>query len=108
MLYTGRYSQFYVDLINVDPTVRQITSLSLNAFDYFMLHFALHGLYPLHRTHPAALDVHNEKADTVYVCLCAEYMCSFLLSEPNAIVIPNNICGTVKIASVMAPIQPIQ
>lgn len=108
MLYTGRYSQFYAEMVNVDPMVRRITSLSLNAFDYFMLHFALHGMEPLHRIHPAALVVHNEKSDTMYVCLSADYLCSFLPSHPDTVVMPNNICGTIKMTSVMAPIQPIQ
>lgn len=106
MLYTGRYSQFYADMINIDPNRRQIVSLSLNAFDYFILHFVLYGMIPLHRMHPAALAVHNEKWKTIYFFLTADYVCSFLPSHPEAIVLPS-ICGSVKMATVM-PIQPIQ
>lgn len=91
MLYTGRYAPFYADTLNIDPAVRQITSLSLNAFDYFMLHFALHGLQPLHLLHPAAMDVHNEKRKTLYIYLVADYMCTFLPSHPDAVVLPSNV-----------------
>lgn len=91
MLYTGRYAPFYADMLNIDPAVRQITSLSLNAFDYFILHFALHGLQPLHLLHPAAMDVHNEKRKTLYIYLVADYMCTFLPSHPDAVVLPSNV-----------------
>lgn len=107
MLRSGRYAQFYADMLNVDATVRQITSLSMNAFDYYMLHFALHGMHPLHLMHPAAMDVHNEKRKTLYIYLAADYMCSFLPSHPDAVVMPSNVaCGSSKMSSVMQPIQP--
>lgn len=106
MFYSGRYAPFYADMVSVDPHVRQIASLSMNAFDYYMLHFALHGMQPLHLMHPLAMDVHNEKRKTVYVFLVADYMCSFLPSHPEAVVLPSNVSGTAKLSGVLQPIQP--
>ena len=94
-------------MINIDLGRRQISSLSLNAFDYYILHFVLHGMVPLHEMHPGALAVHNENWNTVYFCLTADYLCCFLPSQPDSVVLPSNICGSVK-ASTAMPIQPIQ
>lgn len=107
MLQSGQYSVFYTDLLNVDPFRRKITSLSLNAFDYFILNFVIHGTLPLHKMYPAALQVHNERMKTVYFFLTAEYLCSFLPSSPDTIVMPTNICTTVK-APQPTPVQQLQ
>lgn len=107
MLHSARYPPFYSEMINIDPNRRQIVSLSLNAFDFFLMHFILHGTVPLHRLHPAALAVHNEKWKTLYFYLTADFVCTFMPSHPDSAVLPTNICGSVKMATVM-PIQPIQ
>lgn len=99
VIESGRYSAFYSDIINIDPFRRQVVSLSLNAFDYFMFHFALHGTVPLQLLHPTALTLGNEKAKTLYLILTAEYLCTFLPSHPDSIVLPQIVSGTIKVAS---------
>lgn len=100
-------SNFYSDMINIDPCRRQIVSLSLNAFDYFILHFLLHGLSPIHIMYPGALAAHNGMWKTLYFTLTADYLCTFLPANPENIVMPTNICGSVK-TTTNVPIQPIQ
>lgn len=110
MLNNGRYSVFYSDILNIDPYRRQISSLQLNAFDYFILHFALHGMTPLHKQFPAALTVHNDQLKTVYYFLTADYVCTFLPTDPNAVVMPSNVYCSVKSAATvsMSPIVPVR
>lgn len=107
MLHSRHFSQFYADKINIEPCRREIVSLSLNAFDYYMLHFVLHGMVPLHKMYPGALAVHNENWKTIYFYLTADYLCSFLPGNPDSVVLPSNICNSMKVTSTM-PIQPIQ
>lgn len=107
MFHCGRYSVFYSDMLNIDPYRRQVTSLSLNAFDYFIFHFVLHGMVPLHLMHPGALAVHNDNLKTVYFYLTADYLCAFLPSDPDTCVMPSNVFCSVKSAATV-PIQPIQ
>ncbi|KAL9873263.1 sphingomyelin phosphodiesterase 4 isoform X2 [Glossina fuscipes] len=107
MIQTGQYSIFYADLFNVDTFRRQVISLSLNAFDYYILHFCIYATFPLHKMYPAALQVHNEHMKTVYFFLTAEYLCNFLPCRPDSVVMPPNICPTVKAPQPM-PIQPLQ
>ncbi|KAG4078094.1 hypothetical protein HA402_002145 [Bradysia odoriphaga] len=107
VLLNGGYSNFYTDMINIDPIRRQIVSLSLNSFDYFILHFLLHGLSPIHIMYPGALAAHNGMWQTLYFTLTADYLCTFLPANPENIVMPTNICGSVK-TTANVPIQPIQ
>lgn len=106
MLNSGRFSVFYSDIVNVDPCRRQVTSLHLNAFDYFVFHFVIHGMLPLHKTFPAALTVHNDHLKTVYYYLAADYLCSFLPSDPHATVMPANVFCSIKSAAPI-PISPM-
>ncbi|XP_069964053.1 sphingomyelin phosphodiesterase 4 isoform X1 [Bactrocera oleae] len=108
MIQSGQYSLFYADLVNIDPFRRQVTSLVLNAFDYYMLHYVIHATFPLHKMYPAALQVHNERMKTVYFFLTAEYLCTFLPGNPDAIVFPTNICTSVKAPQPLQPVQPLQ
>ncbi|XP_017468610.1 PREDICTED: sphingomyelin phosphodiesterase 4 isoform X1 [Rhagoletis zephyria] len=108
MIQSGQYSLFYADLVNIDPFRRQVTSLLLNAFDYYMLHFVIHATFPLHKMYPAALQVHNERMKTVYFFLTAEYLGTFLPDNPDAIVYPTNICTSVKAPQPLQPVQPLQ
>lgn len=96
MLESGRYSLYYSDLIRVNPLSRQVTHISLNAFDYYLLHFAIHGTANLHRNYPAIANVHAEKLTTVYFSLTAEYI-TWFLPNPDVLVMPPNIDGTVKV-----------
>lgn len=98
MLESGRSSFFYADLIRVNPLTRQITHISLNAFDYYMLHFAIHGqgISKLHNN-LALANIYAEKLTTVYFSLAAEYISWFLPSNPVSQVLPPNIGGTVKV-----------
>lgn len=110
MLNNGRYPIFYADLLNIDPYRRQIASLQLNAFDYFILHFVLHGMSPLHKQIPAALTVHNDHLKTVYYFLTADYLCTFLPTDPNTEVQPLNVYCSIKSAAPvpMSPIVPMR
>ncbi|CAD6991436.1 sphingomyelin phosphodiesterase 4 [Ceratitis capitata] len=108
LMQSGQYSLFYADLVNIDPFRRQVTSLLLNAFDYYMLHYVIHATFPLHKMFPAALQVHNERMKTVYFFLTAEYLCTFLPGNPDAIVFPINICASVKAPQPLQPVQPLQ
>lgn len=110
MLNTGRYSVFYSDILNIDPYRRQVASLQLNAFDYFILHFTLHGMSPLHKQLPAALTIHNDHLKTVYYFLTADYLCTFLPTDPNSEVQPSNVYCSVKSATPvpMSPIVPMR
>ncbi|XP_075145341.1 sphingomyelin phosphodiesterase 4 isoform X2 [Haematobia irritans] len=107
LIHSGQYSMFYADLINIDPFRRQVTSLSLNAFDYYILNFVIHATCPLHKSYPAALQVHNERLKTCYFFLTAEYLCNFLPSRPDAMVMPSNVCTSVKAPQPM-PVQQLQ
>lgn len=106
MLNNGRYPIFYADILNIDPYRRQIASLQLNAFDYFILHFVLHGMSPLHKQIPAALTVHNDHLKTVYYFLTADYLCTFLPTDPNAEVQPSNVYCSIK-STAPVPLSPI-
>ncbi|XP_058818263.1 sphingomyelin phosphodiesterase 4 [Topomyia yanbarensis] len=99
LLESGRYPAFYSDIINVDPFRRQIVSLALNAFDYFIFFFVLHGIVSPQQLCPAALSLGNEKAKTLYLILTAEYLCTFLPSHPDSIVLPQIVCGSIKVSS---------
>lgn len=107
LLESGRYPLFYSDILNIDPFERTITSLHLNAFDFYILNFAIHGTIPIHKEYSAALAIQNDKLKSVYFFLTADYLCSFLPSDPDAVVMPQNICGTVKTTPVI-PVQPIR
>jgi len=72
-----------------------------------MFHFAIHGTLPFHKMYPAALSINNEKWKSVYLLLTADYVCSFMPSHPDAVVIPRNICGSVKTSPTIS-IQPIK
>lgn len=110
MLNNGRYSVFYSDILNIDPYRRQIASLQLNAFDYYILHFILHGMSPLHKQFPAALQVHNDHLKTAFYFLTADYVCTFLPTDPNQDVMPANIHCSIKSAATvpMSPIAPMR
>ncbi|XP_055625696.1 sphingomyelin phosphodiesterase 4 [Toxorhynchites rutilus septentrionalis] len=99
LMESSRYSAFYSDIVNIDPFRRQIVSLSLNAFDYFMFNFALHGMVPAQRLCPTVLSMGNEKAKSLYLILTAEYLCTFLPSHPDSVVLPQIVGGTVKVSS---------
>ncbi|TDG52183.1 hypothetical protein AWZ03_001464 [Drosophila navojoa] len=98
---------FYSDLINIDPIKHQLTTLSLNAFDFYMLHFVLHALVPLHTINPIAMQIHSERTKTVYQLLVAEYLDNFLPHYPNANIEPSNYVSSVK-APQPLPAQSLQ
>lgn len=108
MLESGRYSSFYSDIITIDPFRRQIVSLSLNAFDYYFIHFVTHGTLPLHKMYSQAMQVNSDKSRTVYFFLTADYLCTFLPSNPESIVQPQNIGGAFKSMAVTPVPQPMR
>lgn len=64
-----------------------------------MFHFALHGMVSAQRLCPTVLSLGNDKAKSLYLILTAEYLCTFLPSHPDSIVLPQIVSGTVKVAS---------
>ncbi|XP_030376210.1 sphingomyelin phosphodiesterase 4 isoform X2 [Scaptodrosophila lebanonensis] len=95
-MLNNQSSAFYSDLINIDPFQRQANTLSLNAFDFYILHFVLYALQPLHCINPIAMQVHNERTKTVYLLLVTEYLDNFLPLHPDVLIQPANFCNTVK------------
>ncbi|XP_030572125.1 sphingomyelin phosphodiesterase 4 [Drosophila novamexicana] len=105
MLQAG--PMFYSDLINIDPLKHQVSTLSLNAFDFYMFHFVLYALQPLHTVNPIAMQIHNERAKTIYQFLAAEYLDNFLPQYPDARIEPSNFSTSVK-APQQLPAQSLQ
>ncbi|ALC47309.1 CG6962 [Drosophila busckii] len=105
MLQAG--PMFYADLINIDILKHQITTLSLNAFDFYIFHFALYALQPLHTINPIAMQIHNERSKTIYQLLSAEYLENFLPFSPDARIEPVNFSNTIK-APQPLPAQTLQ
>ncbi|XP_017144069.1 sphingomyelin phosphodiesterase 4 [Drosophila miranda] len=107
MLQTGQSPMFYSDLLNIDPEKHQVSTLSLNSFDFYMLHFVLHGLQPLHSIDPIAMQIHNTRSKTVYLMLVSEYLNNFLPLTPDARIEPSYFSGGVK-APQPLPTQSLQ
>ncbi|KAM8705739.1 hypothetical protein ACLKA7_010098 [Drosophila subpalustris] len=105
MLQAG--PMFYADLINIDPLKHQVSTLSLNTFDFYIFHFVLYALQPLHTINPIAMQIHNERSKTIYQLLAAEYLDNFLPQFPDATIEPANFCGSVK-APQQIPAQSLQ
>jgi sphingomyelin phosphodiesterase 4 len=110
MLEGARIDGFYTKLISTDHF--QPKMLSLNAFDFFILHFVAHGTKNLHKISAAAMTVNNENTMTVYFNLVADYLCNFLPNDPNSVVYPQIDISPVKstnpapmISSSMAPMR---
>ncbi|XP_022216123.2 sphingomyelin phosphodiesterase 4 [Drosophila obscura] len=107
MLQTGQSPMFYADLLNIDPQTHQVSSLSLNSFDFFMLHFVVHGLQPLHSIDPVAMQIHNTRSKTVYLVLVSDYLNNFLPLFPDARIEPSYFSGGIKAAQPL-PTQSLQ
>ncbi|CAH0555499.1 unnamed protein product [Brassicogethes aeneus] len=78
---------FYSDLIHINPQTKQVMSLLLNPFDYYMFHFAYHLINPWHQRSGSTVRSWN----TIYYVLCCDYILYFLPTDPNATILPN-IC----------------
>ncbi|XP_060529009.1 sphingomyelin phosphodiesterase 4 isoform X2 [Cylas formicarius] len=74
---------FYSDLINTSSN-KQVTSLMLNAFDYYFFHFAYHLINPWQQRAGAFVTSWN----TVYYVLCCDYILHFLPTDPNTTILP--------------------
>ncbi|KAH8291911.1 hypothetical protein KR054_002124, partial [Drosophila jambulina] len=107
MLQAGQNSMFYADLINIDPMRHQVATLSLNAFDFYVIHFVLHALQPLHSINPIAMQIHNVRCKTIYLKLVAEYLSNFLPLVPDARIEPVHFSSGVK-APQPLPTQALQ
>ncbi|KAL4710747.1 hypothetical protein ACJJTC_004392 [Scirpophaga incertulas] len=94
-LERGRFSQFYADLLSVDSQSLNVLDLSLNPFDYYIFHFALHLV--------TNNTVNNswENWNSVYFALACDYLMHFLPTDPNASVLPHipNYTGKVPMAT---------
>ncbi|KAJ8917730.1 hypothetical protein NQ315_005179 [Exocentrus adspersus] len=75
---------FYSELIRVNPQTKQIMSLLLNPFDYYMFHFAYHLINPWQQRAGSAVTSWN----TVYYVLCCDYIIYFLPTDPTVAVLP--------------------
>ncbi|KAH8340880.1 hypothetical protein KR059_009142, partial [Drosophila kikkawai] len=107
MLQSGQNSMFYADLINIDPLRHQVATLWLNAFDFYIIHFVLHALQPLHSINPIAMQIHNVRCKTIYLKLVAEYLSNFLPLVPDARIEPVHFSSGVK-APQPLPTQTLQ
>ncbi|EDW85099.1 uncharacterized protein Dwil_GK14473 [Drosophila willistoni] len=107
MLQAGQNPMFYADLINIDTFRHQVVSLSLNAFDFFIFHFVLYALNPLHSINPIAMQIHNGRIKTFYHELVEEYLNNFLTAYPDNIIEPVTLCGPVKTVQPL-PAQSLQ
>ncbi|KAH8294746.1 hypothetical protein KR018_002396, partial [Drosophila ironensis] len=96
MMGAGTNPMFYADLINVDPMGKHLGTLSLNAFDFYVIHFVLYAMKPLHSINPIAMQINNVRAKTVYSKLVSEYLSNFLPLYPDARIEPMNISSGVK------------
>jgi sphingomyelin phosphodiesterase 4 len=81
-----------------------------DAFDYFILQFAIHGTRNLHKTSPAAMAVNNENTMTVYFNLVADFLCNFLPNDPSSVVYPQIDLSPLKSSSstVQMPMTPMR
>ncbi|XP_017083915.1 sphingomyelin phosphodiesterase 4 [Drosophila eugracilis] len=107
LLQSGQNPRFYAELINIDTMMRQVTTLSLNAFDFYIIHFVLYALQPLHSINPIAMQIHNVRSKTVYLKLVSEYLNNFLPLMPDARIEPVHFSGGVK-APQPLPAQALQ
>lgn len=107
MLQAGQNPMFYGDLINMDPLRNQLGTLSLNAFDFYIIHFVLYALQPLHSINPIAMQIHNVRSKTVYLKLVSEYLNNFLPLFPDARIEPVHFSSGVK-APQPLPAQALQ
>ncbi|KRT82729.1 hypothetical protein AMK59_3136, partial [Oryctes borbonicus] len=85
MLESSHVHPFYVDLIPVNSQNKQITSLLLNPFDYYMFHFAYYLINPFHQRSGLTLQ---SSWSTVYYILCCDYVLHFLPTTVGALILP--------------------
>ncbi|EDV49457.1 sphingomyelin phosphodiesterase 4 [Drosophila erecta] len=107
LLQNGQNPRFYAELINVDSMVQQVSTLSLNAFDFYVIHFVLYALQPLHSINPIAMQIHNVRSKTIYLKLVSEYLNNFLPLVPDARIEPVHFSSGVK-APQPLPAQALQ
>ncbi|KAJ8938884.1 hypothetical protein NQ318_016088 [Aromia moschata] len=75
---------FYSELVHINPQTKQIISLLLNPFDYYMFHFAYHLINPWQQRVGSTVTSWN----TVYYSLCCDYIIHFLPTDPTTQVLP--------------------
>ncbi|KAH8267033.1 hypothetical protein KR018_001909 [Drosophila ironensis] len=96
MLRTRTDSMFYAAIIDVDRVGNHLGTLSLNAFDFYVIHFVLHAIKQLHHMNPIAMEIHKVHATTVYQELVSEYLSNFLPLYPDSRIEPMDISRWVK------------
>lgn len=72
-----------------------------------MFHFAIHGTKLIQSVQSLSVNWNWEREKTLYFFLTADYLCCFLPSNPDAIVMPQNIYGSIK-TSPLSPLPVIQ
>ncbi|VVC87376.1 unnamed protein product [Leptidea sinapis] len=96
----GRCPQFYSDMLIIDPNTINVVALSLNPFDYYIFHFALH--LTNNTWNKSTWDIWN----SAYFALACDYLTHFLPSDPNACVLPLIAHYTGK-GPLVAPLQSV-
>nr|XP_022912671.1 sphingomyelin phosphodiesterase 4 [Onthophagus taurus] len=90
LLDAGSVHPFYSDLVHVSPQNKQIVSLLLNPFDYYMFHFAYHLINPWHQRNDLPL---GSTWNSVYYILCCDYVLHFFPTQPIQVQPPVGIGG---------------
>ncbi|CAG9860561.1 unnamed protein product [Phyllotreta striolata] len=83
-LENSQMHPFYSELVHCNSQTKQIVSLMLNSFDYYMFHFAYHLINPWQQRAGSTLSSWN----TVYYLLCCDYIIHFLPVDPAVTVLP--------------------
>ncbi|CAG4989537.1 unnamed protein product [Parnassius apollo] len=99
-LERGRCPQFYVDMLSVDSHTLNVVGLTLNPFDYYIFHFALHLISNSQNKSSW------ENWNSAYFSLACDYLMHFLPSDPNVPVLPHIPYYTGKVPMV-APLQTV-
>lgn len=60
-------------------------SVFSDPFDYYMFHFAYHLINPWHQRNGSLVATWN----TVYFCLCCDYILHFLSTKPGDTILPH-------------------
>ncbi|XP_053678158.1 sphingomyelin phosphodiesterase 4 [Anopheles nili] len=109
MLIYGKYPSFYAQRVIIDVFSRRVVGLKLNSFDYFLYYFALYGLIPYHNLYPMVAGprtMHvpqNERLETIYLMLAANFFWVFVPSNPDVYLLAPQIAPKPASTPVVRP-----
>ncbi|XP_017772649.1 PREDICTED: sphingomyelin phosphodiesterase 4 isoform X2 [Nicrophorus vespilloides] len=84
MLDSSNIHPFYQEILQYNNQTKQITSLLLNPFDYYMFHFAYHLINPCQQRTTC-----DDQWDSVYYNLSVEYLSHFFPIDLNQQITPS-------------------